>query len=543
MFEKNKLQMSFDPSTIEHLGVRMYSTLPPVIAELIANAYDADAKIVEIELLDNGEKKIIVRDDGFGMSFKDINSKFLRIGRLRRQEKNGDVTPKGRKVIGKKGIGKLSFFGIANKIIVLTKKEKKLNIFELDWKSIKKSSGGNYNPKVIKCDEKCEDGSGTEIILEIDRKSDFDPHKIAKSLSKIFIFDKDFKVSIKHNDNVQMIIENNLKYEDIGKQFEWNFPVKDNFVDKKFKNSKDIKGVIITTKSPITPNTNLRGVTLFSRNKLINLPEYFSSSDSSHFFSYLTGWLEVDFIDDLKEDVISTNRQSLDWGHPVTQNLREYLEEVIKYIKKDWRKKRGKKAEKEIEEKTNIDLNRWYNSAGELKEKLKTVVEAIVKNPELTPKKWSEVIKTIHEEFVPEYPFYHWRHLHQKIQLITKDDYINERYFDAAEKASRLYVQKSKDKSGINSGSDSNDMDTIYNSGNGKLMITFCSDITEKNIQNGQCLLSKGVVAGCRNPLTHNPEYQKKLIDKGLFTKRDCLDLLSLVSHLFYRLDNAKKRI
>ena len=50
--------MHFDPNTIEHLGIQMYSTLPPVIAELISNAYDADAKHVKIHLADVGEKFI-----------------------------------------------------------------------------------------------------------------------------------------------------------------------------------------------------------------------------------------------------------------------------------------------------------------------------------------------------------------------------------------------------------------------------------------------------------------------------------------------------
>ena len=34
--EKQKLKMSFDPQTIEHLGVKMYSQLPNAIAELIS---------------------------------------------------------------------------------------------------------------------------------------------------------------------------------------------------------------------------------------------------------------------------------------------------------------------------------------------------------------------------------------------------------------------------------------------------------------------------------------------------------------------------
>ena len=36
MNQKNKnLSMRFDPATIEHLGIQMYSTLPPVVAELV----------------------------------------------------------------------------------------------------------------------------------------------------------------------------------------------------------------------------------------------------------------------------------------------------------------------------------------------------------------------------------------------------------------------------------------------------------------------------------------------------------------------------
>lgn len=80
----NQLTMSFEPNTIDHLGIRMYSTLPPVIAELVANAHDADAKEVQIYLYDEDEKQIIVADNGHGMTFNEIDTDFLRIGRNRR---------------------------------------------------------------------------------------------------------------------------------------------------------------------------------------------------------------------------------------------------------------------------------------------------------------------------------------------------------------------------------------------------------------------------------------------------------------------------
>jgi signal transduction histidine kinase len=83
---KDKLKMTFTPNTIEYLGVRMYSTLPPVVAELVANSQDADATKVNIHLKDQESKEIVVSDNGHGMSFVYINEKFLRIGRNRRSD-------------------------------------------------------------------------------------------------------------------------------------------------------------------------------------------------------------------------------------------------------------------------------------------------------------------------------------------------------------------------------------------------------------------------------------------------------------------------
>ncbi len=55
-----ELLLKFEPSTIEHLGVKMYSHIPPALAEIIANAYDACAEKVEVKLYNGVEKKIIV---------------------------------------------------------------------------------------------------------------------------------------------------------------------------------------------------------------------------------------------------------------------------------------------------------------------------------------------------------------------------------------------------------------------------------------------------------------------------------------------------
>src|SRR5690606_16900883 len=101
------LVLKFEPKTIEHLGVKMYATLPPALAELISNWYDADASEVLVWLKEkNGSPvSITVQDNGGGMSFNDIQEKFLAIGRDRRQT-DGDIpSPKyGRLPTGKKGL-------------------------------------------------------------------------------------------------------------------------------------------------------------------------------------------------------------------------------------------------------------------------------------------------------------------------------------------------------------------------------------------------------------------------------------------------------
>ena len=55
---QEELKVTFDINTIDHLGVKLYSTLPPMIAELVSNAWDADAKNVYINFKNNPQKLI-----------------------------------------------------------------------------------------------------------------------------------------------------------------------------------------------------------------------------------------------------------------------------------------------------------------------------------------------------------------------------------------------------------------------------------------------------------------------------------------------------
>lgn len=549
----SQLQMTFMPNTIEHLGVRLYSTLPPVLAELIANAYDADAPEVRIHLSDTADKEIVIRDNGHGMSLDDINKKFLRIGRNRREDEVSQMSPGGRAVVGKKGLGKLSFFGIAHIIEISTIKDGMRNTFVLDWTDIignKEDQLQNYSPVIKELNIATDNEShGTTITLRnIQRISDFDPEALADSLSKIFIIDADFNIYIKRNDEPEILLDNSRKYSSLNKEIEWEIPA-DVSVDSDYARASEITGHLIATKTPISPSTNMRGITLFSRKKLVNLPEYFSDSTSSHFYSYLTGWLEVDFIDELDEDVIETNRQSLDWDHPEVAELRVYLQKLIRWLESDWRRKRAAIRNAKIEAETDINVPGWKETMPlELKGTLDKLIKTLETNVE-NPEKEEDAIKGFKSlyEILPPYPSFHWRHLHPKLQSIVFDYYKAGNYYHAVYEGVKAYINEVQSKSGVSYVTDRQLLERVFPlSRPGVLSVTdkfnrvngSTFDVqTIKNIKEGHTQLCIAMWQAFRDPLSH--ETVEDLRDSGIYTEQDCLDALSLLSHLFSRLDNS----
>lgn len=542
--EDRKLKMSFDPHTIEHLGVKMYSVLPNAIAELIANAYDAEAKVVNVVLKeDETGKSISVIDDGVGMTFEDINNNFLRIGRKRRIEDNGMSPNELRKVTGRKGLGKLAFFGIGDTINIETKKNGKCVKFTLKWNDLINSETPEYEPRFDISDCACEE-IGTMIELkDLKRKSAFDKQGLAISLSKLFnFFDESFKVYISYNGDEKLQIDDKLKYNNLDKQIEWNFP-ENSDISNDYLNNKQVSGLIIATEKPLKPG--LRGVTLFAHGRLVNAPEFFGVGESSHGYSYFTGWLNVDFVDELEEDVISTDRQSLNWDLPITTELRENLQNLLRGIEKDWREKRKIEKRKRVSSRVNINVGEWYDKLPEaVKPKVESIVNSVIEDSELSDEKQSEVVGILHG-LIPEYPYYHWRHLHQNVQDASQTDYKKKDFYRAFEETIKRYISEVRKKSGSKSATDSGMMGEVFGKGKvlkvaNKYKKTDGTDFmpsTIENIEEGQKFLSMGILSGARNPVAHEEVVQ--LRDSKLFTEKDCLDALSLLSHLFRRLDDV----
>lgn len=206
---------------------------------------------------------------------------------------------------------------------------------------MKGTRGGDYKPRfeIEECDPLLQ---GTTIILKgIKRNSSFNKEELAVSLSKLFsFFDDGFKCYVHLNDDDGFEIDSKLKYESIENiEFEWPFPDFNQNIDDDYTNKSQISGKIISTEKPLKPG--LRGVTLFANGRLVNEPEFFGVAESSHGFSYLTGWLDVDFVDEREDDVIATNRQSLNWDEPDMPELRLFLKKALGKVERDRREKPG----------------------------------------------------------------------------------------------------------------------------------------------------------------------------------------------------------
>lgn len=119
--------------TVDKLGIKMYDRVSAVLAEVIANAYDADAEHVKVRLpwgvflaakpgsAPVGPYEILIEDDGHGMTAEEVNSNYLTVGSDRRKRFGKDSSrDKNRPVMGRKGIGKLAPFGICETVEVIT---------------------------------------------------------------------------------------------------------------------------------------------------------------------------------------------------------------------------------------------------------------------------------------------------------------------------------------------------------------------------------------------------------------------------------------
>lgn len=363
-----EFKLEYHAATIQHLGIGLYKQLPQAIAELISNSWDADSHKVEVNI-DYAEKIITVSDDGNGMSAQELNENFLTIARNRRLSdiKKGGISglskSGNRAVTGKKGLGKLALFGIADTVIIESIQNGKKNSFKLSYDAIQNSSSSTYHPQTLSYEEKTPKPNGTKITIKnITLKSLTPIDTLYESLAKRFnkYSRDDFLVTITSEKNEkreldESVFVNSIRPKDEEIEFTFEFP-KD-FLDMDNKiiselHNKGITGTIFTKRTPLSATS--QGFSVLSRGKLASehSTTQFQDRANDNFYQYATGYFDIDYLDhDAKKDFISTDRQSIRWeADDELLEIKNNLNKLIGIIQGNWRKKRAEAKQQKARE-------------------------------------------------------------------------------------------------------------------------------------------------------------------------------------------------
>ena len=354
---KKPYQMKFDIGTIKHLGLQMYSTLPSVIGELVANSWDADATRVEITLPDkpiDASAEIVICDDGIGMSDADVRNKYLIIGRDRRDEEKADRTPARRPIMGRKGIGKFSAFGIAKEIAVESVKDGEVSHFRMNYDELLENAE-NREIELPQLSPTGDVSKGTTVTLRHITK--FQTRSIPIDMIRRGLARRFAVIGAQHNFEVVINGEpispedrdlKRLLDKDMNDElYLWEYGDVEIEPDTGWTVSGWI-GALERT-SPTIDKVD-RGIALMARGKLVQEPFVFDAVGGQQFaFSYLIGELHVEFVDAV-EDTIGTSRNALVWDTESNRALKEWGQKEVNKIASAWSEKRRKDNERRLQE-------------------------------------------------------------------------------------------------------------------------------------------------------------------------------------------------
>jgi hypothetical protein len=381
-----KFEMTVDMSVLEALGINLYSNAAAVLSELVANAWDADATRIEIKW-DQQARRVVVHDTGSGMTVADINQKFLKVGYQKRAV-DGSKSPKwDRPYMGRKGIGKLSVFSIANVVELYSKKDGDVVGFKIDVDDLKNSirNGLTYNPLEVEVPVDY-DTDGTTLVLSSLKtaRADLTAMALRKRLArrfdvlddtpeseggfKIFVDSKPItfldRQELKKLEYIWEFPDSKLPKEVLPKDIK-RFVLPSKFVDE--AKNWPLRGWIGTAKTPteLTDDDeagSLKNIIVLARKRPIQEGIIEKLDFSRIFGNYVTGQIEADFLDlDDQDDIATSDRQRLIEDDPRVQALQSFLRKVFLHASEEWARDRPSKGAKDALEKFP-KMKEWVES-------------------------------------------------------------------------------------------------------------------------------------------------------------------------------------
>ncbi|USZ73227.1 BbrUII/HgiDII family restriction enzyme [Natronosalvus halobius] len=395
--QNSKYEMSLSLNVLNHLGLNLYSNVPAVLSETVANAWDADAELVDVNIYPN-EEVIIITDDGEGMTRQDVNNRYLHVGYKRREDR-GDTSEKyNRPVMGRKGIGKLSLFSVAETVEVYTTKNGDENAFRMVVDDIREAIGeeekpdsdqtpaGTYTPEPLD-DFPPDLDRGTRIVLkDLKKRVHTAEQALRKRLARRFsIIGANENFSVEINGEPVEVTDRDYFHK---LEYIWTYgDSKDYSGDNKSyedyctdlneepferenttPDGNNISGWIGTVEVPSDLEENygseesddLNKITLLIRGKMAKENLLGDFNDSRLYTKYLVGEIRADYLDDVNEDDIATsNRQDIVQDDPRYQDLQKFLQEELNNIRRKWSGLRREKGSDKAREEVPV-IDQWY---------------------------------------------------------------------------------------------------------------------------------------------------------------------------------------
>lgn len=409
--EREPLKLRFLGSLVEQLGAQLYPGATATIAELISNAWDADASTVWIELpLGTGwveNHQIVVTDNGVGMSYEDAENRYLLVGRKRRAELDKDTSDGGRPLHGRKGIGKLAAFGTAKVLECLTvARDGETTSFRLDYDAIRsldptqdyEVEGATGN--TLLCDP---DGnpltSGTRITLSSLRpRRALNEEQFRQSLARRFALD---------TSQMRIIVNG----QDIGRfdlNLDMRFPTDGHLLDDVVErqvgwadsevDGRPVRWWIGFTAKPLQEK-ELQGISVLARGKLVQRPFFFQRTAGTQGQlgqEYLVGEVQADWLDegfDIETDLIQANRDQLQLEDERLDGFVEWGQKLLHQALREWSSIRQQRVSDQLDIEEFDDL--LERLTPEERKRITRVARAVAKIPAIDPDEARALVESV----------------------------------------------------------------------------------------------------------------------------------------------------
>lgn len=397
--------MTIQGGILENLGIRMYTKLGKVLVEFAANAYDSDSPFVDIsfdpyaiglaretvraaalariaeESKADAKAKgrrprrkahvitdplpedvtIVIQDEGHGMTAQEMAARFLPLNRNRRKEttagEESDFYSEAGKrlVMGRKGIGKLSAFGVAGRMVIRSKRAGQSFWTELDLSASSLMVTENISNVVIphnyiEADAGDVPKHGTQITLSGLRcdSMNFTVLEVAEVLNQTFYPIKPEEFDIRINQNAIVRVEPPLEF-----WYPSEMP-RDGMAEGSVKD-QDWGEIFFRYRVQFREHSlpaDKRGVYLYSKKRLAMEPTLLGLNTGMHNFmahQYMECIVESDDIDNLNIDIIGTNRSSVIQNSDLVRAFLERITQIMRDAVNAHSAFRDEKADEEIE--------------------------------------------------------------------------------------------------------------------------------------------------------------------------------------------------